>query len=91
MSTLYRYGTPPTLSALAALIDEDAQQDAWRMYVADMSCRLTRVMSAGKHKPPYYSELHQPGSRRTDSRTGQEIVDSIISRRRKSRAGVNTK
>lgn len=56
------------------------------MYVADMGCGIARILSRNKLKIPYYSEMAGQRKAKTDTRSGQEIVDSIIARRRKKRA-----
>lgn len=81
-STVYRYGAPPCMAAIASLLEEDQKQEMWQTYVADMSCRMVHAWSK-KCKIPYYSEIvGKAKPARKDSRTGQEIVDNIIKKRR---------
>lgn len=75
-ATLYRYGTPPSVRALYALMDEDAKHERWETYIADMLCINARLKSRKGSSIPMYSDI--VGNRtRTDSRTGQEICDSV--------------
>lgn len=85
IATVYRHGAPPTLSALIALMDDDAQHEQWKHYVADVACRMVRLWSK-KSNIPSYSELVKKQKGNTDSRTGQEIVDSIIAKRKRKKA-----
>ena len=84
LAATYRYGAPPTISALAALLDEDAKQQAWQIYVADASCYMVKLW-AKKSKLPFYSELIRKPQKKEDSRSGQEIVDDLVLRRRRKR------
>lgn len=83
-AAVYRYGAPPTIEALAALLDEDMHHEVWQTYVADASCKLVHLWSKNC-KLPYYSSLTKEKRSVTDKRTGQEIVDSIVKRRRNKR------
>lgn len=83
LATMYRWGAPPSVDALEALMIVEAEQADWRTYMADMVCKIATKVSRGQL--PYYSQLAKRGAPKTDSRTGQEIVDSIIARRRNKR------
>lgn len=69
--------------ALVALLHEDEEQRAWQTYVADAACRIVRESNKASNAP-YYSDMI---SRRkvSDSRSGQEIVGSIVDRMKKKR------
>lgn len=85
LATLYRYGPPPTVDALAALMGEDAEMGKWREYMAEMSGLIAKRLVA-KVDIPLYSALMGRRQQQTDTRSGQEIVDSIIARRRNRKA-----
>ena len=55
----------------------------WRAYVADIGCMLVRRGNK-RFKLPFYSELVKK-TQIYDSRSGQEIVDSIVASRRKKK------
>ena len=84
LAALYRYGAPPTVEALAALLEDDLEQKNWQMYVADMSCAMVKRLSK-KASFPFYSDLVKRSNNITDSRSGQEIVNDLIARRRKKK------
>lgn len=73
------------MSALAALLNEQAEQEYWQTYVADATCRLVHLWSKNC-RVPYYSTLTGRRQEQKDSRTGQEIVDDIIKRLRHHQA-----
>lgn len=78
------------MGALKAILADDERQEEWRRYVADMVCIVAKRLSGKKFNPPLYSEIADTDAARTDSRSGQEIVDSIaakIRRRRAARGG----
>ena len=85
IATVYRHGAPPTIGALAALLDDDARDQVWKTYVADIGCTLVK-MRARKSRISYYSEIVAKSNHTYDSRSGQEIVDSIVAKRKKRRA-----
>lgn len=72
------------MDALAAIVEEDERQQGWQTYVADVGCMLVKLWSK-KSKLPFYSETVKPKTAKTDSRSKQEIVDDMVSRRRKRR------
>ena len=80
LATMYRWVAPPSVDALEALMIDEAEQADWRAYMADMACKVATKVSRGQL--PYYSQLMKHGAQKTDSRSGQEIVDSIVARRR---------
>lgn len=84
LSAVYRHGAPPTIRALAALLETEKQQRNWQSYVADVGCLLYRAW-VKKSKLPLYSETTK-GSNKVDSRSGQEIVNGLISDLRKRKA-----
>ncbi len=53
--------------------------------MADLSCILVRLR-ARKARIPMYSEITAKSNGTYDSRSGREIVDSIIAKRKKARA-----
>lgn len=63
---------------------EDCKREQWQEYMADMTCKIATTLTRGQ-KLPHYSQMTQSGTSRTDTRTGQEIVDSIVARRRNRR------
>lgn len=74
---------------MVALLHDDEERHAWQVYVADAVCRIVHELNK-KSNAPYYSDMI---SRRktVDSRSGQEIVDSIVKRmRKKARGGEKT-
>ena len=87
LSAVYRYGTPPSLSALKALLDEDERQQEWQKYMADVGYRMIRLWSKGTTIKPY-GEIVQPQKKMTDSRSKKEIADDLIARRRRRRGEV---
>lgn len=76
----------PTLDALGAILREDDRQEKWQTYVADMACLIVKRLSR-KFEMPLYSAIDKPKENRTDSRSGAEIVQSIIEKRRRKRRG----
>ena len=80
LSAVYRYGTPPSLSALKALLDEDERQQEWQKYMADVGYRMIRLWSKGTTIKPY-GEIVQPQKK-------MEIADDLIARRRRRRREV---
>ena len=85
ISTHLRYA-PPNINALKAILADDERQEEWRRYVADMVCIVAKRLSGKKFNPPLYSDLVGTNLVRTDSRSGQEIVDSIAAKIRRKRA-----
>lgn len=79
LATLYRNGAPPTVGAFAALMLEDAKHEQWEEYVADMLCLNARLKARNAKAIPLYSDMIGKHKQR-DSRTGQEIIDSIAAR-----------
>lgn len=64
------------MQCLAALAEEEAEQSAWRIYMADMSRAVIHGMSRGKSTAPWWRDIISPKPR--TEQTGQEIFDSII-------------
>lgn len=85
LSAVYRYGAPPTLSALSALLDVDAKEQEWKTYVADVGCILVKLWSKNAKIRPY-SEMTGKYRNANDSRSSQDIIDDMIARRKKKRA-----
>lgn len=71
------------MEALNALLEVEAEENAWRIYVADIGCMLVRQRSK-RIKLPFYSEMIDRQRSAYDSRTGQEILDSTIAKLRKN-------
>ena len=87
-ATVYRYGSPPTISALAALMDDEAERAFWRTYMADTNCRVIHMFSKDS-KLPYFSNLVNKRTAREDNRTGREILEYVkneVKKRRKEGA-----
>jgi hypothetical protein len=73
---------------LAALLKDDEEQRGWQTYVADAACRIVHELNK-RSTAPYYSDMISR-QKQVDTRSGQEIVDSIVNRRRKKRGGEKT-
>lgn len=76
---MYRYGAPPSVRSLTALLMEEAKKDRWETYVADMLCLNARLKARKGSTIPMYSEIVGMRSQR-DTRTGQEIIDSLAAK-----------
>jgi cell division inhibitor SulA len=85
LSAVYRYGAPPTIRALDALLKTEKQQRGWQSYIADVNCLLYRSW-VKKSKLPLYSEMIKGSNNKVDSRSGQEIVNELIAKCRKRKA-----
>lgn len=85
LAAVYRNGPPPSIGALAALLDEDDQQELWERYVADAACSIIKLW-AKKSRIPYYSDIVRRRETPYDSRSGRELVDSVRKKWRKKRA-----
>ena len=72
------------MSALSAILSEGYEHDIWREYVANGLCKLVHIWSKNSDMP-YYDAINR-GKGRTDSRSGQEIVDGIVKERRRKKA-----
>lgn len=77
-AAVYRHGAPPAWPALAALLCEEQKRELWRMYVAD-TLHAQCMALFREYNVPSYSELISQAERPKDTRTGQEIIDDIIS------------
>lgn len=84
LSAVYRYGAPRTVQSLAAILEEDQQQARWQVYIADTACMLVKCWH-NKSKMPYYSELIKKEHQQKDTRTGREILESIILNRKRKK------
>lgn len=56
----------------------------WRTYVADLLC-LSVSLRTKRKSIPFYSDIVSRTSSNYDSRSGQEIVNEIIAKRRRGR------
>ena len=74
LSAIWMYGAPPNIRVLRAFLQEQERQEAWRVYMADMTCSVFNVLRP-KARMPYYSEL--VSKKHQDSRTSQEIIDGF--------------
>lgn len=81
-AAVYMYGPPPTLCALRGLLKEQEKQEEWQAYMADCSCLILKAWKP-KSSMPLYTDIIAP--ERNDSRSGQQIVNDIISSRRRKR------
>ncbi len=72
------------MTALSSLMDENYEQDVWREYVANGICKIVHIWAKNSNMP-YYDALKRNAGR-TDSRSGQEIVNSIVEKRRRKKA-----
>ena len=70
------------------MLQDDEEQRGWQTYVADAACRIVHELNK-QSMAPYYSDMIS-GQKQVDTRSGQEIVDSIVNRRRKKRGGEKT-
>lgn len=71
------------MEALNALLEVEAEEDAWRVYVADIGCIMVRQRNK-RIKLPFYSQLIEKQKVQYDSRSGKEILDSTIAKLRKN-------
>lgn len=78
---IYMHGAPPTVRHLAGALSMLQRQEKWQEYVADSLCAIFKALKP-KAKIPYYSDFVQ--NKKEDSRSGQEIVNDIIKRRRRN-------
>lgn len=83
VAAVYRHGSPPSLYALAALLKEDHEQQKWQSYMADICCAIAKRLSP-KSPFPFWSDLEKKKSAK-DSRSGREIVDDLIAKRRRKK------
>lgn len=74
---MYRYGPPPTLGALCAVIEQDMMQRVWRDYTANAVWSIARTMYK-EYPMPSFTEFIEQGSKPRDERTGQQIIDDLI-------------
>lgn len=74
---LYRYGSPPTVQALADLMHEKLVQDAWQMYMADCSMGLLKAWSKAARDLPSWRDIISDKPKR-ETRSGGEILDEIL-------------
>ena len=81
---LYRYGVPPTMKMLSALLDVEAEQEGWQIYMAEMSVALVRAIygKSASDLPPY-SNLIKTRHKQTDSRSADKIISDLIASRKK--------
>lgn len=82
MAAVYRYGAPPSINALSALLAEDEKLQQWRTYMADMSCGMIHRWSK-KSTVPFFSDMKKKVAGKKDDRTGREIVDDLRAEWRK--------
>ena len=84
------YGAPPSIGALKAYFAEQERQEAWRAYMADMTCSVFRVLRP-KSQMPFYSDIIRKMDAPKDSRTGHEIVQDLAKKLRKRKAAREVK
>ena len=76
-AAIYRHGPPPTISALADLLHEDAEAEVWRMYMAEMS-RAVAMKITRNSRIKSYREIVHPEKAPKAEKTGDEIFAGII-------------
>ena len=89
VAAVYRHGSPPSLYALWALMREDQEQRKWQSYMADMACAIAKKLNP-KAAIPFWSDM-QKKKAVNDSRSGKEIVDDLIAKRRRKKLHGGTK
>lgn len=89
LSVIYRYGPPRSVRMLAAVLSDEAERREWETYVADMLWFNARKGLKNWQVRPY-GETHNRRKAANDSRSGREIVQDLV-RRRKARRKRGTK
>ena len=75
MAALYRYGAPPAMACLSALLNVQSREQAWQTYMATMEWCIARTLY--KDFPvPSYSELTE--EKQVDNRTAEEIKGEVL-------------
>lgn len=84
LAALYKYGTPPMMEMLVGLLETQAEQREWQVYMGDMTGSLVRALY-GKNasRITLYSDLMKKKHTVTDSRSGKEIVADLAAKLRK--------
>ena len=84
LNALYRFGPPPIMRMLPALLDVEAEQQGWQIYMAEMNAALVRAMygKSASDLPPY-SNLIKTRHKQTDSRSADKIISDLIASRKK--------
>ena len=79
LAALYKYGAPPDIHLLTGLLEAQAEQRDWRVFVADIVAALLRCM-CGKNASdiPSYSSILNKTAAVYDTRTGEEILAHIM-------------
>lgn len=75
ISALYRYGAPPELFALHALLKGETEKKFCREYTAQMLYMTVRALYPGANVPNYMAMV---SPQTADNRTGDEIVADMI-------------
>lgn len=70
------------MSALEALLEDQAREQFYRVYTADMLWMTARVLYGKDFTMRPYSELTSQSKRETDTRTEAEITNDLILRLR---------
>lgn len=74
-AAVYRYGAPPAMHTLAALLHEEAERSAWRSYMADMAWMIARI--GYRDQLPRYSDIVHKSDEPKDDRSAEEIIEDL--------------
>ena len=72
---MYRYGAPPAMSFLAAMLHEQSRERAWQDYVATMGWCIARTMYKDFPVPSFYDLTEDKPE---DNRTAEEIKAEVL-------------
>ena len=73
------YGPPPNIRAVIGLMQDRAQTERWRQYMAMTAWGTLKVLRPKANVPMYQTEVHTA----QDSRTGKEILEEIKGKMRR--------
>ena len=77
LQVLYRYGAPPSMAALEAVLLQEMNERSWRQYMADAAL-LTAAAVSGQKKLNRYQEFGMDAPVKTVSRSGIQIMNDIL-------------
>ena len=79
LSALYRHGAPPSMGALAALLEKEAEQRHLMEHMAFVGWSIGKFL----YRDQYIQSYTDMTTKVTDTRTGAQIVDDLAARFRK--------
>lgn len=79
LAAVYRYGAPPSIDALSALLEKEAEEKNLSEYLALVGWSIGKYLYRD-HFIPSYADMSK---KVTDNRSGAQIVDDLAEKLRK--------